>query len=370
MASIKSKIVLTGGPCAGKTTGLKNVDETLSELGYKVIIVPEAATIAINSGLRCFGEKPLNLYDFQNFMLKFQSQNERLIEETVKHYPEHTKCVLLYDRGLMDNSAYIDTESFEKLLIENNLSKIELLDHYDMVLHMVTAADGAEEFYTLANNAARSEGIEEAIALDRRTLNAWINHTNLHIIDNSTSFDDKINRVINSILEQLDNPVRVKTQKKYLVDISCLSKKFLDNLTPIEITQTYLGDDEYERRLRTRTISGYTTYSFLVQKQDLKGKSFVYTEKRISEKEYYDYLNLFEIKKTITKTRYAFVSEKEKYKLDIFPDGTCILETNINSKLVLPAGIHILKDVTSDQELYNYNLAKKTGAKILTPVNM
>ena len=192
MASIKSKIVLTGGPCAGKTTGLKNVDETLSELGYKVIIVPEAATIAINSGLRCFGEKPLNLYDFQNFMLKFQSQNERLIEETVKHYPEHTKCVLLYDRGLMDNSAYIDTESFEKLLIENNLSKIELLDHYDMVLHMVTAADGAEEFYTLANNAARSEGIEEAIALDRRTLNAWINHTNLHIIDNSTSFDDKI----------------------------------------------------------------------------------------------------------------------------------------------------------------------------------
>lgn len=369
MASIKSRIVLTGGPCAGKTTALKRIDESLTELGYKVIIVPEAATIAINSGIRCFGDKPLNLYEFQNFILKFQYQNERLIEDTVKHYPEHTKCVLVYDRGIMDNSAYIDQESFEKLLIENNLKKVELLYHYDMVLHLVTAADGAQDFYTLANNAARSEGIEEAIELDKRTLNAWINHSNLHIIDNSTCFDDKMNRVVNSILEQLDNPVRLRQERKYLVDISCLSKSFFDSITPIEITQTYLGDDEYERRLRARTISGYTTYSFLVQKQDLKGTSHVYTEKNISEKEYNDLLNLFEVKKTISKLRYAFVSEKEKYKLDIFEDGTCILETNFNSKLVLPAGIRIISDVTDNKELYNYNLAKKTGVKVLTPVN-
>jgi len=37
--------------------------------------------------------------------------------------------------------------------------------------------------------------------------------------------------------------------------------------------------------------------------------------------------------------------------------------------LVLPAGIRIISDVTDNKELYNYNLAKKTGVKVLTPVN-
>jgi hypothetical protein len=33
----------------------------------------------------------------------------------------------------------------------------ELLSRYHLVLHLVTAADGAQEFYTLANNSARTE---------------------------------------------------------------------------------------------------------------------------------------------------------------------------------------------------------------------
>lgn len=34
---------------------------------------------------------------------------------------------------------------------------------YDAVFHLVTAADGAEEFYSLTNNKARSEGLAAAI---------------------------------------------------------------------------------------------------------------------------------------------------------------------------------------------------------------
>ena len=40
MANIK-KIVLTGGPCAGKTTGLVRIIEHFSSLGFKVFTVPE-----------------------------------------------------------------------------------------------------------------------------------------------------------------------------------------------------------------------------------------------------------------------------------------------------------------------------------------
>lgn len=44
MASIEAKIVLTGGPCAGKTTALSKLEQHLLELGYFVFIVPETAT--------------------------------------------------------------------------------------------------------------------------------------------------------------------------------------------------------------------------------------------------------------------------------------------------------------------------------------
>ena len=44
---------------------------------------------------------------------------------------------------------------------------------YDGVMHLVTAADGAEEFYTLDNNDARSEDLSAAIDVDNNVQNVW-----------------------------------------------------------------------------------------------------------------------------------------------------------------------------------------------------
>jgi len=44
------KIVLTGGPCSGKTTGLARVSSFLRERGFRVFTVPEAATILFLNG--------------------------------------------------------------------------------------------------------------------------------------------------------------------------------------------------------------------------------------------------------------------------------------------------------------------------------
>lgn len=40
-----TRICLTGGPCAGKTTALATLSLHLKQIGYKVLVVPEAATI-------------------------------------------------------------------------------------------------------------------------------------------------------------------------------------------------------------------------------------------------------------------------------------------------------------------------------------
>ena len=45
-----TRILLTGGPCAGKTTALAAISQDLTQLGYKVLTVPEAATLIMKGG--------------------------------------------------------------------------------------------------------------------------------------------------------------------------------------------------------------------------------------------------------------------------------------------------------------------------------
>jgi len=45
-----TRILLTGGPCAGKTTAMASISQDLTQLGYKVLVVPEAATLIMKGG--------------------------------------------------------------------------------------------------------------------------------------------------------------------------------------------------------------------------------------------------------------------------------------------------------------------------------
>ncbi len=45
-----TRICITGGPCAGKTTAMATIQENLRQLGYDVFVVPEAATLLMKGG--------------------------------------------------------------------------------------------------------------------------------------------------------------------------------------------------------------------------------------------------------------------------------------------------------------------------------
>lgn len=45
-----TRICLTGGPCAGKTTALATLSVVLQQMGFKVLQVPEAATLLMKGG--------------------------------------------------------------------------------------------------------------------------------------------------------------------------------------------------------------------------------------------------------------------------------------------------------------------------------
>jgi len=86
------------------------------------------------------------------------------------------------------------------------------------VIHLVTAADGAENFYSLENNIARYENVETARVNDKKTQLAWMGHPKLYIIDNSgNGFQEKIKRIYNVVLEVVGLPSSEVVKRKYLL---------------------------------------------------------------------------------------------------------------------------------------------------------
>ena len=118
---------------------------------------------------------------FQKNLMKLQMNLEDIFIEIAKVSDKHT--ILLFDKGVMDGSAYTDENVWQAILDETGWSTIQLRDRrYEAVVHLVSAADGAEKFYTNQNNQARYESTNEAIELDKRLINAWVGHPHFSII--------------------------------------------------------------------------------------------------------------------------------------------------------------------------------------------
>ena len=162
-----TKIVITGGPCAGKSTAMSWIQNTFTQMGYMVLFISETATELITGGVapwtcRTNGE-------YQKCQLRLQLDKEQVFEQAAMTM-DAQKVLIVCDRGALDNKAYMDDLEFLQALEYLGTNEIELRDNYDAVFHLVTAANGAERFYTTANNSARTETIEEAAALDDKLI--------------------------------------------------------------------------------------------------------------------------------------------------------------------------------------------------------
>ena len=84
---------------------------------------------------------------------------------------------------------------------------------------MVTAAEGAEQFYSDANNEARYESIPEAKALDKNLINSWVGHPQFTIVDNTegNGFTGKIDRCVDAVFKTIGLPTPATHHKKFLL---------------------------------------------------------------------------------------------------------------------------------------------------------
>ncbi|RNF07760.1 ATPase AAA [Trypanosoma conorhini] len=189
------RVVITGGPCSGKTSCLSYLRRVFEKLNFNVFCVPEVATLLHAGGVNLILNTQEERIRQQRVILQMMMMLEDAFYELASM--RSRPSLILYDRGTMDGSAYCSEEEWNAILKITGYSNEELSDaRYDAVVHLVTAAIGAEEFYTLANNAARFEGIAEARRQDGLTLNAWRGHYLVSVVHNEdTDFEKKMMRV-------------------------------------------------------------------------------------------------------------------------------------------------------------------------------
>ncbi len=358
------KIVLTGGPCAGKTTALKYIEKELIEQGIKVITAEEQATKLILSG-----KTPQNMgrYEFHKLLFENQLDTEtKLIEYAEKMLDE--KVVLLFDRGLLDNKAFVTDKEFYRYSSLFGCNEDIIRNSYDAVFHLVTSANGAEESYTLENNEARSESIEEARKIDEEIISVWTGTPHLRVIDNSTSFVEKLNRLKTEILAFLGVPKPLEIERKFLIEYPDL--EYLDNMKTCRktaITQAYLTTpDEGNFRIRKRGSGENAVYikTVKIKISDIKR---IEIETYISKEEYYDYLNQKEyVTGIISKDRYCIVYDSTYYELDVYPFwiDRATLEIELISEeqeYKLPPFVKLIREVTFEKEYRNLSLARMYG---------
>lgn len=70
------KVVLTGGPCGGKTTGQSRLSTFFENIGWKVFRVPETATVLLGGGVKFSDLSPVEMFVFQENLLKTMLQIE------------------------------------------------------------------------------------------------------------------------------------------------------------------------------------------------------------------------------------------------------------------------------------------------------
>lgn len=190
----RCRVVVTGGPGGGKTTA---ADLFRRELGERVVIVPEAATIVFAGGF-----PRVTTDDARRSAQSAIYHVQRNLEDVqCAQYPGR---ILLCDRGTVDGAAYWPGEPEGFFRFMGTTLEAEL-QRYDAVVFFQTAAAG--NLSIEGGNPVRNENLEQARALDHRLRTIWSKHPRFTFVPHSSSFFAKLTfglAAIQSIVAQID----------------------------------------------------------------------------------------------------------------------------------------------------------------------
>jgi len=197
------KIVITGGPCAGKS---RILEQMKANYGDRAIIIPEIATQVLSvpyteGGVGIPGK---DLEWSQEWQTAFQ---ERVIfaqimaeAEAEDQAREADDAVILCDRGILDGAAYFPGGKAE-LADKFMLSLPKCLASYDQVIHLSSLSTDQPDLYEKekASNPCRFEDTARAQELDRNIAEAWCDHPSYSRIEATENIERKFERCLETI---------------------------------------------------------------------------------------------------------------------------------------------------------------------------
>ncbi|KAJ3322500.1 hypothetical protein HDV06_003044 [Boothiomyces sp. JEL0866] len=379
-------ICLTGGPCGGKTSSVSILSDLFESLGWRVYRVPETATILFGGGVHFPDMEEDQAYSFQKSILAVMIQIENTYRELAKlNGKRGIKTVIICDRGAMDPSAYMKREDWLRMLDELHLDEVALRDHrYDCVVHLVTAAKGAESFYSLENNSTRTEGLELARALDTAVMSAWVGHASLQVIDNVSvqNFMEKCDRVVQAVSTRLgltadSNRYGKQVKKhKFLVKNFSLGMAFPVQYREFLVEHRYLVNtqgDGTQTRIRRRVEVGTSTVHLnsTIRYPPQNGQR-VEIRRNINPREFESLRTQVDPTRVpINKVRRCFLFNDRYYQLDIYKSpsqGLVLLEAYLDydetGKIMVPEWLDC-EDVTDKPGYSMYDLALKENDEMI-----
>lgn len=184
----RRRIVLTGGPGAGKTAVLEMVRRSLCD---HVRVLPESASIVFGGGFPR-DDHPECGRAAQRAI--FHVQRELEVTADV-----HGPAIVLCDRGTIDGLAYWPGDLDDFWSSTGTTWEAELA-RYDAVIHLRTP-DPSHGYNHL--NPLRTETAARAAQIDERILTVWAPHRRRHVVESTDNFLEKATTALEILRREL-----------------------------------------------------------------------------------------------------------------------------------------------------------------------
>jgi predicted ATPase len=189
----RRRVVLTGGPGAGKTAVLELIRQSFCA---HVKVLPEAAGVVFGGGFPR-EDDPECKRAAQRAIFYVQRELEAAGDS-------HNPTIVLCDRGTLDGLAYWPG-SADEFYTSVRTTVSEELARYNAVIHLRTPV--LEHGYN-HQNPLRTESATAAAEIDAHILRAWEMHPRRFVVESSVSFLDKAARAIDILRDEMPDCCR------------------------------------------------------------------------------------------------------------------------------------------------------------------
>lgn len=341
------RIALTGGPCGGKTTCQIKAEK---EFGSQILSTPEVASVLLGHLFPSPGNEPDAIerwsMSFQQSVLPTQLGME---DQFIEMARRNATRLILTDRGGMDGASYLG-KGRDYFLKRFNLTKEEIFDRYDVVIHFETLAASQPDLYEQlkGTNPARYETAEQAVARDLSLQEVWNDHPHWVIIPSTDSMMVKTQKLISIIGSFLN----VEIERKFLIDSlppnlgkgKLIKQGYFASQSEIRLRQdgeefliTFKGPGSIKRSECERAIP-----------QWVFEENWIHTEGR-----------------RVEKVRYKKPYQSHTLEIDQFsthPEGPFLMECEFGSEeeadnFIFPPWAKGIREVTNDPSYKNRSIA-------------